>query len=112
MTHRSEDYVEWTGTEEGIFHIVMWWNSKIYWDHSPDCERESLHCCEGVSEYVSLNTLQSTTTSGVWPSSVVLTFGDWQGNLEPMEVGDRIYYIGEGIFELRDSQGNRKDSRK
>ncbi len=111
MTCLHSDYVEYNGTEKDLEDLLMWWGTRVPWEHSDDCdEPKSFHCCEGVFKYPSLNSLQASDNLVYYsePRPIPLTFGDWQGNLFEVEFGDRIYYRGEGIFELTDNKGNVK----
>lgn len=91
------DYIEWDGTEECLEVLMVWWGTRIGWEHSPDCDGESLCCCEGVTEYISPNTLRCSTPP--W-EPLNLMFGDVNGDEAAVEIGDKICYRGEGLFEL------------
>lgn len=80
----STDYIEWDGTQERLLELSRWWKDRA-----------------STSSVFSLNTISIDPEDG-------LIFGDWQANLYPVEVGSRIYYRGQGIFELTDSDENRK----
>lgn len=114
MTSLPSDYIEWTGTERCLEDLFVWWGKNLNWTHSENCkDPEQLHCCYGQTEYTSLNSLQSSDDLVYRspPQPFPLTFGDWQGNLFEVEIGDFITYRGEGIYELFDKDGNRKSSR-
>lgn len=97
------DYIEWDGTETRLYELLMWWGTRIPWEHSPECDQDEkvLDCCFGVHQYQSHYGIEASTfETGYLGPIGPLTFVHPDGTKESVENGDRIYYRDYGKFEL------------
>lgn len=98
------DFIEWDGSEGRLEQLLIWWGTQIPWEHSPNCDggRGSMHCCEGIYEFDSPCSIEGSSCATAHADQRVcmqIFFSDGHEKRE-VEIGDRIYYDGAGMFRL------------
>lgn len=104
------DFIEWDGTEECLYNLLLWWGTREPFVHSPGCKQEPnvMHCCEGVpwSRHYAIQASTSGPDTGK-PPLIDIEFVTPEDTLvpdtaagTPVEIGDRIHYDGDYEFRL------------
>lgn len=99
------DYFEYTDrSERTLENLLIWWGTREPFEHADDCEDpEQLHCCGGknTKQYAGYGISAYTCSVGhPWGACVSdLTFVTPQGEKTLINMGDRIYYHGNYVFE-------------
>lgn len=97
------DYCEWDGTEQGLERLLIWWGTRIPWEHSPNCTESNvtMHCCAGVYDYESEAGIEGSSHGFRLDEPIALYFrGSRDAEPVDVEIGDKIVYEGEGKFRL------------
>lgn len=75
------DSFTYTGTEDNLYDLLVWWGTREPFIHSDNCDGESLHCCQGENNF--------------WTPTAVL-----EASARPTKHGDpfplTFLYIGDG----------------
>jgi len=98
----SHDYVEWTGSEQCLMNLLIWWGTRQPFVHTETCrgkDTNMLHCCEG-KPIPNNKAYRIISDTAVYPDLIKFNFVTPDGTETAVDVGDRIYYLGEGDFEL------------
>jgi hypothetical protein len=99
MTHPSDSYIEWDGTEACLENLLIWWGTLWPFEHSDDCDANSrettLHCCGGQprSPEAYRFSLESfdDCVARYEPKELPLVFGK-DGVKKKVNIGDRFYF--------------------
>lgn len=96
------DFIEWDGTENTLYELLIWWGSKAEFEHTNDCNGGCGACCKGADDWFikSPYTIHSMTSGEVTFHGEILIGIGYNGVIEPINLGDRIYYLGDGDFLL------------